>query len=180
MGPIEILYLTIGVIVVLIGLARGYVKELGSTLIILVALFILTFFKESIDAALTAGAQGVFDTAEGERPDLLLSLFYSIVFVGIVFTGYAGRTITFGGHPAPPPQGLVLSLLIGIINGYLIAGTLWYYQHAYDYPFFQPFESDFTERAETLIAYLPPALFADNPVYWVIPVAILLIIRVRG
>jgi hypothetical protein len=180
MGPIEILYLTIGIIVVLIGLARGYVKELGSTLIILVALFILTFFKEPIDTALGAAAQGAFGAEDGTEPELLLSLFYTFVFVGIVFAGYAGRTLTFGGQPAPPPQGLLLSLLVGIINGYLIAGTLWYYQEAYGYPFFRPFQSEFTEAAQTMIAFLPPSLFEDNPVYWIIPVAILLIIRVRG
>ena len=141
MGPIEILYLTIGAIVVLLGQARGYVKELGSPLIILVALLILTFFKDSVDTVITASAQGMFGAEEGAEPNLALSLFYSIVFVAIVFAGYAGRTIMFGGQPAPPPQGFLLSLLVGIINGYLIAATLWYYQEAYGYPLFQPFLS---------------------------------------
>ncbi len=180
MGPIETLYLTIGVIVVLIGLARGYVKELGSTVIILVALFILTFFEGSINSVVGGALQGMFGAAEGDTPNMALSLFYSGVFVAIVFAGYAGRTLTFTGRPAPPPQGFLLSLLVGVINGYLIAGTLWYYQHAFDYPFFQPFDSNFTDRAQKLIAFLPPALFSDNPVYWIIPVAVLLIIRVRG
>ncbi|HXF64508.1 MAG TPA: hypothetical protein VNK95_22955 [Caldilineaceae bacterium] len=181
MGPIEVLYITIGLIVALVGLARGYVKELGSTLIILVAIFILTFFEEQISALMTVLGERLFGLENESSIDLLLSTFYTLVFVVIVFGSYAGRTLAFSGTPAPPPQGTLISLLIGLLNGYLIAGTLWYYQDAYDYPIGQlvTFENNLTETAQTLINYLPPVLF-ENPVYWIVPVAVLLIIRVRG
>lgn len=181
MGPVELIFITIGIVITLIGLARGYVRELGSTLIILVAIFILTFFQEQLTGLLTAignafGGDG--DTASNE---LLLSTVYSILFIIIVFGAYSGRTLNFMGTPAPPPQGTLISLIIGMLNGYLIAGTLWYYQHHYNYPIGQivTFENTLTDTAQTLIEYLPPALF-DNPVYWIVPVAVLLIIRVRG
>lgn len=181
MGPVELIFITIGIVVTLIGLARGYVKELGSTLIILVAIFILTFFEDQLTGLLTVlggafGGDG--DTASNE---LLVSTVYSILFVIIVFGAYSGRTLNFTGTPAPPPQGTLISLIIGMLNGYLIAGTLWYYQHEYNYPIGQivTFENTLTDTAQTLIDYLPPALF-DNPVYWIVPVAVLLIIRVRG
>jgi hypothetical protein len=75
----------------------------------------------------------------------------------------------------------LISLIIGMLNGYLIAGTLWYYQDAFNYPIGQlvTFQNTLTETATTLVNYLPPTLF-DNPVYWIVPVAVLLIIRVRG
>jgi len=181
MGPIEILYIAIALIVTLIGLARGYVKELGSTLLILVSIFILTFFEEPISAVVSALSQQFFGVEGQSTIDAVLSVFYSVVFVILVFGGYAGRTLTFAGKPAPPPQGTLISLLIGLLNGYLIAGTLWYYQHTYNYPLGQwvTFENTLTSTAEAMVEYLPPVVF-DNPVYWIVPVAVLLIIRVRG
>lgn len=181
MGPIEIVYISIALMVTLIGLARGYVQELGSTLIILVAIFMLTFFQDQLSALVEAFGDRLFGLESGaEGANLLLSTVYSVIFAIIVFGGYAGRTLAFGGTPAPPPQGTLLSILIGLLNGYLIAGTLWYYQHEYDYPIGQifTFENNLTETAQTLVEYLPPSLF-ENPVYWIVPVAVLLIIRVR-
>jgi hypothetical protein len=181
MGPVELIFISIGLVVTLIGLARGYVKELGSTLIILVAIFILTFFQDQLSALLTTIGGAVGSDGDAENNELLLSTVYSIIFIIIVFGAYAGRTLNFTGTPAPPPQGTLISLLIGLLNGYLIAGTLWYYQHEYNYPIGQlvTFENTLTDTAQTLVAYLPPSLF-DNPVYWIVPVAVLLIIRVRG
>ncbi len=44
MGPLEILFIAIVIIFILISLARGYLKELGVTTMIFVALFIITEF----------------------------------------------------------------------------------------------------------------------------------------
>ena len=182
MGPIELTFIAIGLMVTLIALARGYVKELGSTLIILVAIFILTFFEDQLTGLVTVVGNALGGGEDGSTTnELLLSTIYSLIFIVIVFGAYSGRTLNFAGTPAPPPQGTLISLLIGLLNGYLIAGTLWYYQHAYNYPIGQivTFENQLTETAQTWVNYLPPTLF-DNPVYWIVPVAVLLIIRVRG
>jgi uncharacterized membrane protein required for colicin V production len=181
MGPIEIVFFSIGVMVALIGLARGYAQELGSTLIILVAIFILTFFQEQFDGVFGTLGEQVLGLQQEASRQLLLSTVYSLIFGVIVFGGYAGRTLNFTGKPAPPPQGTILTIVMGILNGYLIAGTLWYYQHAYDYPLGQlvTFNNELTSTAQSLVPYLPPALF-ENPVYWIVPVALLLIVRVRG
>jgi len=181
MGPVELIYISIGLIVALIGLARGYVKELGSTLIILVAIFILTFFESQLSAVVTRIANAFGGAADTDATNLLLSAFYTIIFVVIVFSAYAGTTLNFSGVPAPPPQGTLISIAVGLLNGYLIAGTLWYYQDHYSYPIGQivPFDNTLTATAQNMVKYLPPTLF-DNPVYWIVPVAVLLIIRVRG
>lgn len=181
MGPVELVFFTIGITVTLIGLARGYVRELGSTLIILVAIFILSFFQTEFTGLLNSVADRLGGTNSEDGSDVLLSIFFTLVFIVIVFMSYSGKTLAFAGKPAPPPQGTLLSLAIGLLNGYLIAGTLWYYQHVYNYPIaqFVEFTTPLTERAQTLVTYLPPALF-DNPVYWVVPVAVLLLVKVRG
>ncbi|MEX1020521.1 MAG: CvpA family protein [Litorilinea sp.] len=181
MGPVELIFFTVGIIVTLIGLARGYVRELGSTLIILVAIFILSFFQTELAGFLNSVTERVGGTDGEAGSNLLLSIVFTIIFSTIVFMSYSGRTLTFPGSPAPPPQGTLLSLAIGLLNGYLVAGTLWYYQDVYEYPIsqFVEFTTPLTERAQTLVGYLPPALF-DNPVYWVVPVAVLLLVKVRG
>jgi uncharacterized membrane protein required for colicin V production len=181
MGPIEFIFLSIGVIITLVGLARGYVRELGSTLIILVAIFILTFFETQITSLVGIVATRL-GSADTQTSEFLLSVMLTLAFGAIVFMSYSGHTLAFTGTPAPPPQGTLISLAIGLFNGYLISGMLWYYQHRYNYPIIQlapEFNTQLTERAQTLIEYLPPNLF-ENPVYWIVPVAVLLIIRVRG
>jgi hypothetical protein len=180
MGSLEIYYGTIAFIVTLIGVARGYSKELGSTMIILVAIFLLMFAEERLNPILIM-ARNFLWTEDVIPETLFLSLFYQIFFISAVFAGYSGRTINFGGKEVPPPQQTLLSILIGGLNGYLIAGTLWYYQHAYGYPFrtwglgIQP--PTFTEQIwiDLIPQYLLPVA-----ALWMIPIAVLLLLRVRG
>jgi hypothetical protein len=181
MGPVELLYFSIALIIMLIALARGYVEELGTTLIAMVAIFLLTFFEDQISSLVVTLTTRLFGYEEGLATDFLVSSFFTLVFVLIVFASYSGRSVTFSGQPAPQPTYLILSLIIGALNGYLIAGTLWYYQHAFTYPIqqFVEFDGQLTDTAESMVQYLPPNLF-ENPVYWMVPVAILLIIRIRG
>jgi len=180
MGPIELLYISIGLIIAMIGMARGYVRELGNTVIALSAIFLLTFFQDEIITVLTKVATDIFGIQDQTSIDGFLSASFTIAFVVIVFASYAGRTLDFLGKPMPPPGGTLLSLGVGLLNGYLIAGTLWYYQDEFGYPLrnVSNFVPPLSPQAETMIQYLPPRLF-DSPVYWVIPVVVLLILFVR-
>jgi hypothetical protein len=180
MGSLEIYYGTIALIVTLVGIARGYSKELGSTMIILVSIFLLMFTEARLNPILLSIRSILW--ANGAVPEtLFLSLVYQLLFVSAVFAGYSGRTITFGGKEVPSPQRDLLNLLIGGINGYLIAGTLWYYQHAYGYPFdtwgwtTQPL----TGTAQVLVSLIPQYLLPMASL-WMIPIAVLLLLRVRG
>jgi hypothetical protein len=183
MGPVEILFASIGAIVTMIGLARGYAKELGTTLILMVNIFVLTFFKNQIgniaDVVVERLLAGVSSPADLRA--LTSSLIFQLIFVSIVFASYAGKTLDFTGKPLPAPQGLLLNLAIGLLNGYLIAGTLWYYLDEFDYPIqgFGLIRLPLTAAAEQMVNYLPQRLF-ESPVYWMVPVAVLLILRVRG
>jgi hypothetical protein len=181
MGPIELLYVTIGVIITLIGLARGYVKELGSTLIILSALFLLTFFEDEILDGLEYIGCNILNFGCYNELNGFYSLVFTTIFVAIVFAGYAGKTLTFRGTPVKQPGRFFLDISVGALNGYLIAGTLWYYQDIFGYPLrgITGFQEPLTMQAQRMIQYLPPNLFS-NPVYWIVPVVILLIISVRG
>lgn len=181
MGPIELLYIAIGLVITLIGLARGYVRELGNTVIALSAIFLLTFFQDEFVTVMTQLATDIFGIQKQESIDGFLSAFFTLAFVSIIFASYAGRTLDFSGTPAPPPGGTLLSLGVGALNGYLIAGTLWYYQDEFGYPLrdISNFQPPLSHQAQIMVQYLPPRLF-DSPVYWIIPVVILLILFVRN
>lgn len=182
MGVIEIYFGTIALIIVLIALARGYQRELGSTMIIMVAIFLLMLLEERLNPILTRVGTRVFALEETPgNQQLFLSGVYQLFFVAAVFAGYAGQTITFSGKPLPPPRGTIYTLAIGLINGYLIAGTLWYFQNAYDYPLsrFGLLKPEFTPLAEALIRVLPQYLMPSASL-WMIPIAVLLLLRVRG
>ncbi len=185
MGPVEVLFITIGVIVTLIGLARGYAKELGNTIIILVAIFVLAFFEASISNLLTsvvARVPGLISNPEDPQANtLILSFAFTLAFVTIVFASYAGRTLDMGGKPAKPPVGTIYTALIAGLNGYLVGGTIWYYQHNYDYPLqaLGLVKLPLTETAQTLIEFLPQNIF-PSAIYWMVPVAVLLLLRIKG
>lgn len=182
MGPLEIYFSTIALIVTLIGLARGYARELGSTMIILVAIFLLLFIEDRLNPLLLTARSLFFSPANLPDP-LFLSILYQLSFIVAVFAGYSGKTISFGGKPIPPPQGTALDLLIGALNGYLIAGTLWYYQQVYGYPFdvlgwMNPLYTN-TPLASALVRLLPQVLL-PTATLWMVPIAVLLLLRVRG
>jgi hypothetical protein len=179
MGPIEVVYMSIGAVILLIAIARGYVKELGATLIILTGIFILTFPEKQITSLIDHIAGAMYGNHTQAQLNRILATTYSLLFIAIVYAGYAGKTLEFNGKSAKQPGGFLISLLVGLVNGYLIAGTLWYYQQANGYPWYQPFIPDFTKTAQHMIDVLPPTLF-DNPVWWIVPVAILLLVRVRN
>ncbi len=181
MGLIEIYFGSIAGIITLIGLAQGYARELGRTMIIIVAIFLLLYAEDRLNPILNRVWQMVFSADEQKTEQFFLSNFYLIIFVITIFAGYAGRVITFSGREWPMPQGTILSVLVGAINGYLISGSLWYYQHIYGYPLSSIgwIDTDLSPIALELVRYLPQNIM-PSPTPWVIPIAILLLMRVRG
>ncbi|MCB0107038.1 MAG: hypothetical protein KDE53_14055 [Caldilineaceae bacterium] len=180
MGPVEVIFGVVAVFITLIGFARTYPKELGTTIIILAAIFVLSFVEERV-LNLSDTVQNTLLGGDAEATNLLLSLVFEILFIVAVFASYAGITLDFAGRPAPPPQGPLISLAVGLLNGYLVAGTLWYYQQLFGYPLqsLGLIQLPLTARGQAWVELLPQNLF-ESPVYWMIPVAVLLIWRVRG
>ncbi|MCY4082826.1 MAG: hypothetical protein OXF54_21470 [Caldilineaceae bacterium] len=181
MGLIEVYFGSIAGIITMIGLAQGYARELGRSMIIIVAIFLLLYVQDRLNPILDSVWRMVFSAENIGAQQLFLSNFYLVTFVVIIFAGYAGRVITFSGQQWPMPQGAVLSCLVGAVNGYLISGSLWYYQHIYGYPLANLgwINPDLSPIATELVRYLPQNVM-PSPTPWVIPIAILLLMRVRG
>ncbi len=175
MGPVYYVFLAIGLTIALIGLARGYDKELGNSIVLMITVAVVGFIADRYQPRLAELASGVLGV---ENTDRFLWLLYSVVFVAVVFSSYSGVTLNFGGRPAHGFLGRVISLAVGAFNGYLIAGSLWFFAHQFNYPLGgvqQPLNATATE----LVSLLPQTIFPD-PLYWIVPAAVLLILRVRG
>jgi hypothetical protein len=172
MDTVQYIFLAIGFTIALVGLARGYDKELGNSIILMITIAVFGFFEARYEETLGQLANEYLGIA---NLPLFLSLVYSVVFIAIVFSSYNGVTLNYGGKPAKGLAGSLLSLGVGLFNGYLIAGTLWYYAAKFGYPLFGTGQPGSAEISQ----WLPPTIFPD-PLYWVVPAAVLLILRVRG
>lgn len=162
-----------------VGVVRGYPKELGVTTTILAALLLLTRGGESIvgvlDEHLLQYAQSSV-IAQEQLSDLSHSLFYILVFSLVVVVSYHGETLAFQGVPARGPLGFVLNLGSGLLNGYLISGTVWYYLHIFNYPIrvlglFQP---PLTEFAQTCLVPLIPVPLLEPYLLFLVPFMIVM------
>jgi len=181
MGPMEYLWLTIFAIFVLIAFVRGYNKELGTSTLIFVALFLITYFGvPKLPELINDLYQKLFGAPLSERTlQHVMAAGLSIFFIAIIFASYAGDTFSFKGTPAKGFKGFLFNLMVGVMNGYLIAGTLWYLQDYFKYPItdFGILKLPLTPFGETLAGFLPP--YVVPPIFWAVLVGIMLIFRVR-
>ncbi|MGQ9598681.1 MAG: hypothetical protein ACUVWZ_04630 [Anaerolineae bacterium] len=119
MIPVEYLWLMLIGVFGIVGMVRGLWKELGVTTVLLISLFVLIFGWEQIGSK-------ILDLMPGELPETTtMSLYYTILILFIGFVSYEGFTLKF---PIKEMKGLlkgVLGLPGGLLNGYLIVGTIW-------------------------------------------------------
>lgn len=171
MEPIEVLWISLVLFFGVIGIVRGFLRELGVTTTVLAAIYVISEFLEGRGlmnkllgrAGEMAPAFGAF-IAEDPRISLVKFVLYLLFMAFVAFISYHGETLAFGGEPPKGLAGSLLGLMVGLLNGYLIVGTIWYYLDAFDYPIemFELFEPPLRPFAETLRAYLLLNLIPDN------------------
>ena len=182
MGPVEYVFLAIGVVFAFIGLARGYSRELGNTILIMYTVAALGLiegrFKDNIQQVGTS-ILGL----STEQATTFLALSLSLALIVMVVASYTGITFNFGGKEVGGLAGSLISLGVGLLNGYLVAGSLWYYANLAGYPLV-PVTQNFTTAAQTILAVPPTGLLPQtifpSPFYWLIPATVLMFLRVRG
>jgi uncharacterized membrane protein required for colicin V production len=119
MIPIEYLWLTLIAVFGVVGMARGLYKELGVTTILLLSLFVLKFAWERL------GEQGAAAFSSQAPASTVMALYYIVTIVFVAYISYEGFSLTF---PIRQTQGFskgILGLPGGLLNGYLIVGTIW-------------------------------------------------------
>jgi len=125
-----------------------------------------TQFNKEFQALLAA----IAGPSATEQAIVKAALFCGFLTI-LTFISYQGITISFMGTG----QSNVFGLGAGLLNGYLYAGSLWYYLHNAGWPFLvvkEPF-SNFYNFA---LALLPPNVFKWP--YLIALVAFMLIMRV--
>lgn len=169
MGPIETLFLTVFGIFGAIGIVRGYSRELGVTTMLLLTLFVLTFVQDTLGDQIVKflGQSGV----SASSAVTFYSLFACVVLIIVTFISYQGYTLAFPGTGSK----WLLALIVGLINGYLFAGSVWYYLAQAKWPFVAVVP-DYTAFYNFLVQLLPPELFSWQ--YFILLAVGMLILRV--
>lgn len=153
MGPIELLFLVVTAIFGAIGLVRGYQRELGVTTMLFIALFLIEFtfagpVGDRVNNFLVD--RGVTETGIAAL-QALLACGIIIIFT---FISYQGITIIFPGSSGSA----IIGLLVGLLNGYLFAGSIWYYLALANWPLGEVVP-DYSTLYSFLVQILPPAIF---------------------
>ncbi len=181
MGPIEVLFGSLLVVFLFIGVIRTYPKELGVTITVLAALYILYRFGTTVLSYLERALQLVGIRITGTPNERFIELsIYMLFLIFIVFISYQGITLDFPGKPPKGATGVLLNLSSGFLNGYLILGTMWYYLDRFGYPLQQYglFRPPLSPVAQRLITLLPQNLLPQPDLVFLGFLLLLLILRV--
>lgn len=156
-----------------IGMLRGWAKELLVSFAVVVTLtlnFMLHRFMPVVK----------------DLPDNHISLFWIriAVLATLVYFGY--QTVISvarlqAGARRERLQDSLFGLVMGAFNGYLIAGTVWYYLDRAGYPFDNviiPPTGDLATRIATIMNYMPPHLLGEPAIYFASTIVLIFILVV--
>jgi hypothetical protein len=89
----------------------------------------------------------------------------------VAFISYQGLGLAFPGSG----QNHFVSLLVGLVNGYLFAGSIWWYLQSAGWPLGKVTQT-YTPLYEFLVQLLPPAIFGWQ--FYILVAVAMLIFRV--
>ncbi|HEX7394845.1 MAG TPA: CvpA family protein [Anaerolineaceae bacterium] len=158
----------------LVGLMRGWAKEVLVSFSVVLGLFIITLlqqFEPSIIAALAM--------------DNSTTLFwFRVLLIGVlVFFAYQtpniSRLAATNRFVREKLQDSLLGLFLGAVNGFMIVGTMWFFLNAAQYPFpsiISPPAPD--SNAAQLLALMPPEWLGIPVIYFAIALAFVFVLVV--
>lgn len=158
----------------IIGAMRGWAKELMVTFSAILGIFIITLVQQFLPQ-LSAGLS-----------EVLRFWIRTIIFVALVFFGYQTpniKSIAGARFARERLQDVLLGLIIGALNGYLVIGTLWYFMDQAGYPF-GPYltapnlNEPLGRAAEQFITRLPPVFLQPPWIYFAVALAFLFVVVV--
>jgi len=153
---------------------RGWAKELMVTFSVVLSLFIVNLLEQFVPPL----REGI-----GELPRFWVRM---LLVTLLVFFGYQTpniRAIAGARFARARLQDVLLGLIIGALNGYLVVGSLWYFMDEAGYPF-APFftapnlSDPMGQAAEALISRLPPVFLQPPWIYFAVAVAFLFVVVV--
>ncbi len=138
MVQIQQLFVILIVVMGIVGMVRGFLRELGVTLVLVATLFALDRLIPIINGFINGGGFGFLGLGpvpETQSTDNILFVVFTAMMVGATYIAYQGETLAYEGNNPKGIVGALLGFLIGAVNGYLLFGTLWWLANFYQYPF---------------------------------------------
>lgn len=167
MGPVELTFFAVLAVFGAIGLVRGQWKELGVTTMLMLVLFAMEVISEQFASQVQAFL-GFFVGPDPQAQAGALAVIYSVTLIIVAFISYEGETLAF----LPRNKNWFFSLGAGLLSGWLLAGSIWYYLQAAGWPVLRV-SGPFSALYNALVPLLPPALLT----WWMFAgLAILLLI----
>ncbi|HTX92018.1 MAG TPA: CvpA family protein [Anaerolineales bacterium] len=162
------------VLFAVIGGMRGWAKEILVTFSVILAL--------AFTALLDHYVPFVRDVLQKDSSPLYFWL-RSLILILLVFFGYQTPNVArFAAKMTREKlEHIILGVVIGAINGYLIAGTIWFYMADAKYPFpnlVQPPTGDLATAATNMLHYMPPKLLGIPGIYFAVVLAFIFVIVV--
>ena len=158
----------------IVGGMRGWAKELLVSFSVVLALGLNHLIRRYIPLA-------------QNLPETDTSLFWlrTIILLTLVYFGY--QTVVSIPHLASRArrerlQDSLFGVILGAINGYLVAGTVLFYMHIADYPFQEiisrPADPTLMQTVNQMMLYMPPQLLGEPGIYFAIILAFVFILVV--
>ena len=157
----------------IIGMLRGWAKELLVSFSVIVAVAFNTLLHEF--APVVKGLPESDPTLFGIRAAVLVTLVYfgyqTVVSVARLQAG--GRRERL--------QDSLFGFFLGAVNGYLIAGTLWFYLDKAQYPWPTVVSAptgNLLTQVTTIMNYMPPHLLGSPGIYFALVIVLIFILVV--
>jgi hypothetical protein len=159
MIPVEYLWGVLVFVFAMIGLVRGLWKEMGTATILLLSLAALNLGQMLILDKLLSGSDG--GGLGNLSAETVVAIYYGATIIFVGFISYQGVVLEF---PVKKQTGVVkwfFGFLGGLVNGYLIMGTVWDVLNQADY-FDRIDVSSLSELHQTITRYLPVTLMNSS------------------
>ena len=172
MISLDVIFWMMVVLFAIVGLMRGWAKEMMVTFSVILALFIVTVLETYVPFM----TKLVMDSnLPGGDPKTVFWIRASLL-IALAFFGYQTPSISklagSGKFARDRLQDALLGLFLGALNGYLVWGTFWYFLNQAKYPFPEIISSNLTDSAKAMIGLLPPNWLLGVPtIFFAIAVA---------
>lgn len=142
----------------IVGGFRGWAKEMLVLFSMVLALFLIYVLETYVP-----GVQTVLASQEGGMQFVLRA----VLILMLAYFGYQTPNIplaALGGKLAREKlQDWLLGTVLGMLNGYFIVGSLWYYLHIASYPWPEIVSPPAAEVVTNLVQFLPPKVIGSPP-----------------
>jgi hypothetical protein len=176
MVSLSVLFWLFVVLFAIIGAMRGWAKEILVTFSVILSIFIIVLMETYLplmkpDSGINQSTRFWIETA---------------VIGVLVFFGYQTPNLRALAGPRfarERVQDVLLGLILGAVNGYLIVGSIWFYMVDAAYPFalfFVPPDPNTSmgQAALNLLSKMPPVYLVPPWVYFAVAVAFLFVVVV--